>query len=101
MFASGEVEDPFLKFHFSLLIAMAASGGYNYRDGTQRSSHKVDRPLSLNSNPKSSVKSKALPASGPRRNSTGSIGGGGAGPATSKNDTGGEFRILGCDAFCN
>ncbi|BBH03231.1 Armadillo/beta-catenin repeat family protein / kinesin motor family protein [Prunus dulcis] len=65
VFASGEVEDPFLKFHFSLLIAMAASGGYNYRDGTQRSSHKVDRPLSLNSNPKSSVKSKALPASGP------------------------------------
>ncbi|PQQ19948.1 kinesin-like protein KIN-UA [Prunus yedoensis var. nudiflora] len=72
---------------------MAASGGYNYRDGTQRSSHKVDRPLSINSNPKSSVKSKALPASGPRRNSTGSIGGGGAGPATSKIDTGVPGRV--------
>nr|XP_017185776.2 kinesin-like protein KIN-UA isoform X3 [Malus domestica] len=70
---------------------MAASGGYNYRDGSQRGALRVDRPLSVNSNPKSSVKSKSLPASGPRRNSTGSTGGGGAtGAAASKNDnTGG------------
>ncbi|KAM1024713.1 hypothetical protein ACFX2C_037968 [Malus domestica] len=66
---------------------MAASGGYNYRDGSQRGALRVDRPLSVNSNPKSSVKSKSLPASGPRRNSTGSTGGGGAtGAAASKND---------------
>ncbi|KAF3448430.1 hypothetical protein FNV43_RR09143 [Rhamnella rubrinervis] len=54
---------------------MATSGGYNYRNGTQRSSLKVDRPLSVNSNPKAAVKSKSLPASGLRRNSTGSLGG--------------------------
>ncbi|KAM2624627.1 hypothetical protein TB1_031583 [Malus domestica] len=67
---------------------MAASGGYNYRDGGQRGALRVDRPLSVNSNPKSSVKSKSLPGSGPRRNSTGSTGGGGgsAGAAAAKND---------------
>ena len=76
---------------------MAASGGYNYRDGGQRGALRVDRPLSVNSYPKSSVKSKSLPASGPRRNSTGSTGGGGsAGAAAAKNDnTGGEeFWVL-------
>ncbi|KAK7822062.1 kinesin-like protein kin-ua [Quercus suber] len=57
---------------------MATSGGGNYRNGTHKSSMKVDRSLSLNSNPKSSVKSKSLPSSGPRRNSTGSLAGGAA-----------------------
>lgn len=53
---------------------MAASGGgYNYRNGNQRSSLKVDKPLSVNSNPKNSLKSKPLSSSGGvvRRNSTG------------------------------
>ncbi|XP_048320249.2 kinesin-like protein KIN-UA isoform X1 [Ziziphus jujuba] len=54
---------------------MATSGGYNYRNGTQRGSLKVDKPLSVNSNTKSVVKSKPLSASGVRRNSTGSLGG--------------------------
>ncbi|XP_062029241.1 kinesin-like protein KIN-UA [Rosa rugosa] len=67
---------------------MAASGGYNYRDATtQRSSFKVDRPLSVNSNPKSAVKSKPLLP--PRRNSTGSIGG----AAASKDNTGVPGRV--------
>ncbi|KAF3967133.1 hypothetical protein ACB098_10G054700 [Castanea mollissima] len=57
---------------------MATSGGGNYRNGTHKSSMKVDRSLSLSSNPKSSVKSKSLPSSGPRRNSTGSLAGGAA-----------------------
>lgn len=69
---------------------MAASGGHNYRDATQRSSVKVDRPLSANSNPKSSVKSKPLLP--PRRNSTGSIGGGATG-AASKDNTGVPGRV--------
>ncbi|PON92880.1 Kinesin-like protein [Trema orientale] len=72
---------------------MAASGGYNYRNGTQRSSLKVDRPLSVNSNPKSSsVKSKPLSASGGvRRSSTGSIG---ASPvAGAKDDAGVPGRV--------
>ncbi|KAM2008558.1 hypothetical protein ACFX1R_004195 [Malus domestica] len=76
---------------------MVASGGYNYRDGSQRGALRVDRPLSVNSNPKSSVKFKSLPVSGPRRNSTGSTGGGGAiGAAASKNDNTGreEFWVL-------
>lgn len=69
---------------------MAASGGggggFNYRNGTQRSSLKVDRPLPVNSNPKNSVKSKPLSSSAVvRRNSTGSI------AASPKNDTGGSF----------
>ena len=56
---------------------MAASGGYNYRNGSQRGSLKVDRPLSVNSNPKTTLKSKPLSSSssGPRRSSTGSIAG--------------------------
>ncbi|KAM5572700.1 kinesin-like protein KIN-UA [Rosa sericea] len=72
---------------------MAASGGYNYRDATtQRSSFKVDRPLSVNSNPKSAVKSKPLLP--PRRNSTGSIGGGAAAAgAASKDNTGVPGRV--------
>ncbi|KAL6181936.1 hypothetical protein ACLB2K_048583 [Fragaria x ananassa] len=70
---------------------MAASGGHNYRDATtQRGSVKVDRPLSVNSNPKSSVKSKPLVP--PRRNSTGSVAGGGTG-AASKDNTGGGFFV--------
>ncbi|PON57433.1 Kinesin-like protein [Parasponia andersonii] len=72
---------------------MAASGGYNYRNGTQRSSLKVDRPLSVNSNPKSSsVKSKPLSASGGvRRSSTGSIGA--APAAAAKDDAGVPGRV--------
>ncbi|KAG7953286.1 hypothetical protein I3843_12G101900 [Carya illinoinensis] len=54
---------------------MAASGGgSSYRNGTYRGSLKVDRPLSVNSNPKTSVKPKPFSSSGPRRSSTGSIG---------------------------
>ncbi|KAG2681382.1 hypothetical protein I3760_11G141700 [Carya illinoinensis] len=53
---------------------MATSGGGSYRNGTHRNSLKVDRPFSMNSNPKTSVKSKPLSSSGPRRSSTGSIG---------------------------
>ena len=56
---------------------MATSGG-NYRNGTHKSSMKVDRSLSLNSNPKPSVKSKSLPSSRPHCNSTGSPCGGAA-----------------------
>ncbi|KAF5460779.1 hypothetical protein F2P56_020621 [Juglans regia] len=53
---------------------MATSGGgSSYRNGTHRGSLKVDRPLSVNSNPKTSVKSKPFSSSGPRRSSTGSI----------------------------
>ncbi|XP_040990212.1 kinesin-like protein KIN-UA isoform X2 [Juglans microcarpa x Juglans regia] len=53
---------------------MATSGGgSSYRNGTPRGSLKVDRPLSVNSNPKTSVKSKPFSSSGPRRSSTGSI----------------------------
>ncbi|XP_040367655.1 kinesin-like protein KIN-UA isoform X1 [Rosa chinensis] len=73
---------------------MAASGGYNYRDAaTQRSSFKVDRPLSVNSNPKSAVKSKPLLP--PRRNSTGSIGAAAAAAAgtASKDNTGVPGRV--------
>ncbi|GMY30131.1 kinesin-like protein KIN-UA [Fagus crenata] len=66
---------------------MATSGG-NYRNGTHKSSMKVDRSLSLNSNPKPSVKSKSLPSSGPRRNSTGSLAGGAA-----KDDAGVPGRV--------
>ncbi|KAL5552222.1 hypothetical protein UlMin_002398 [Ulmus minor] len=71
---------------------MAASGGYNYRNGTQRSSLKVDRPLSVNSNPKPPAKSKSLSASGPRRSSTGSIGNG---ATAAKDDAGvlGRVRV--------
>lgn len=72
---------------------MATSGGYNYRNGTQRSSLKVDRPLSVNSNPKSSVKSKSLPASGLRRNSAGSLGGV---TGASKDDAGGWSLLFFC-----
>ncbi|KAG6636940.1 kinesin-like protein KIN-UA isoform X1 [Carya illinoinensis] len=53
---------------------MATSGGGSYRNGTHRNSLKVDRPFSMNSNPKTSVKSKPLSSSGLRRSSTGSIG---------------------------
>lgn len=72
---------------------MATSGGYNYRNGTQRGSLKVDKPLSVNSNTKSVVKSKPLSASGVRRNSTGSLGGA-TGPP--KDDAGGWFLVLLC-----
>ncbi|KAG6688825.1 hypothetical protein I3842_11G144200 [Carya illinoinensis] len=49
---------------------MATSGGGSYRNGTHRNSLKVDRPFSMNSNPKTSVKSKPLSSSGLRRSST-------------------------------
>ena len=80
--------DPFFfeEASLGLVFTMATSGGGNYRNGTHKSSMKVDRSLSLNSNPKPSVKSKALPSSGPRRNSTGSLAGGAA-----KDNAGGEF----------
>lgn len=81
--------DPFFFFFeasLGLVFTMATSGGGNYRNGTHKSSMKVDRSLSLNSNPKPSVKSKSLPSSGPRRNSTGSLAGGAA-----KDNAGGEF----------
>ncbi|KAI4327053.1 hypothetical protein L6164_019556 [Bauhinia variegata] len=71
---------------------MATSGVHNYRNGTHshRSSLKVDRPLSVNSNPKSLLKSKPLPANGPRRNSTGSIN---STTAASKDDAGVPGRV--------
>ncbi|KAE8055178.1 hypothetical protein FH972_012039 [Carpinus fangiana] len=71
-------------------MRMATSGGGNYRNGTYRSSLKVDKPLSLNSNPKSSVKSKPVPSSGPRRNSTGSLG---AATGAAKDDAGVPGRV--------
>jgi kinesin family protein 5 len=71
-------------------MRMATSGGGNYRNGTYRSSLKVDKPLSLNSNPKSSVKSKPVQSSGPRRNSTGSLG---AATGAAKDEAGGEFVV--------
>ncbi|KAF5478399.1 hypothetical protein F2P56_004960 [Juglans regia] len=69
---------------------MATSGGGSYRNGTHRSSLKVDRPLSMNSNPKTSVKSKPLSSSGPRRSSTGSIG---AATGAAKDDAGVPGRV--------
>ncbi|XP_077245720.1 kinesin-like protein KIN-UB [Tasmannia lanceolata] len=51
-----------------------ASG--NYRNGTPKSSLKVDKPLSVNSNIKPSVKSKPSPTSALRRSSPGSLAGG-------------------------
>lgn len=75
---------------------MATSGGANYRNGTHRSSLKVDRPLSVNSNPKSSLKSKTLSSSGPRRNSTGSLG---ASTGAAKDDAGGRF-VRGFSCLC-
>lgn len=67
---------------------MAASGGgSSYRNGTYRGSLKVDRPLSVNSNPKTSVKPKPFSSSGPRRSSTGSIG---ASTGAACDDAGGE-----------
>lgn len=69
---------------------MAASGGFN-RNGTQRNSLKLDKPLSVNSNPKSSLKSKPLSSSGVRRSSTGSMG---ASPAAAKDDSGGWFLLF-------
>jgi len=71
-------------------MRMATSGGGNHRNGTYRSSLKVDKPLALNSNSKSSVKSKPLSSSGPRRNSTGSLG---AATGAAKDDAGGEFVV--------
>ncbi|KAM6556992.1 hypothetical protein CsatB_004011 [Cannabis sativa] len=75
---------------------MATSAGFNHRNGvSQRSSLKVDRPLSVNSNPKSSssssVKSKPLSSSGVRRSSTGSMGG--STGAAAKDDTGVPGRV--------
>lgn len=68
-------------------MATLGGGGNSYRNGTHRGSLKVDRPLPVNSNPKTSVKSKPFSSSGPRRNSTGSIG---ATTGAAKDDAGGE-----------
>ncbi|KDP25576.1 hypothetical protein JCGZ_20732 [Jatropha curcas] len=60
---------------------MATSGVGSYRNGNHSSRNslsnnsKVDRPLSLNSNPKNSFKSKSLPTSGLRKSAPGSLGG--------------------------
>ncbi|XP_062104875.1 kinesin-like protein KIN-UA [Humulus lupulus] len=75
---------------------MAASGGFNHRNGgAQRSSLMVDRPLSVNSNSKSSssVKSKPLSSSGVRRSSTGSTGGS---TAAAKDDAGADADFADC-----
>ncbi|KAJ7944824.1 Kinesin-like protein [Quillaja saponaria] len=69
---------------------MATAGGNSYRNGTHRNSLKVDRPLSVNSNPKTSIKSKPLPVSGQRRSSTGSINGT---TGASKDDAGVPGRV--------
>ncbi|KAA8522301.1 hypothetical protein F0562_012974 [Nyssa sinensis] len=75
---------------------MSNTGG-GYRNGVQKGTVKVDRPLSLNSNPKStssSFKSKtslaAPTASGVRRSSTGSLGGS---IGASKGDAGVPGRV--------
>ena len=75
---------------FCIFVTMATSAGVNNRNGTHRTSLKVDshRPLSVNSNPKPHVKSKSLPPTGQRRNSTGSLGNS---TAASKDDAGGQF----------
>ncbi|KAK9277671.1 hypothetical protein L1049_007218 [Liquidambar formosana] len=63
-----------------------------YRNGNHKGSVKVDRPLSINSSPKSSsFKSKpSPPSSGLRRSSSGSLGGS---PAAAKNDAGVPGRV--------
>lgn len=76
---------------------MATFGAYNYRNGAQRSSLKVDRPISVNPNPKSVVKSKLLPTSGLRRNSTGSLG---SATGASKDNAGGWFMSFFCMDVC-
>ncbi|KAA3454808.1 armadillo repeat-containing kinesin-like protein 3 [Gossypium australe] len=75
-----------------------ASGGANYRNGTQRNSLKgtttaTDRQLSMNSNPsKAALKNKSLSSvgasSGLRKSSPGSLGGG-----TAKDDAGVPGRV--------
>ncbi|KAH1089690.1 hypothetical protein J1N35_016947 [Gossypium stocksii] len=75
-----------------------ASGGTNYRNGTQRNSLKgtttaTDRQLSMNSNPsKAALKNKSLSSvgasSGLRKSSPGSLGGG-----TAKDDAGVPGRV--------
>ncbi|KAI4315323.1 hypothetical protein L6164_028147 [Bauhinia variegata] len=71
---------------------MATSGVHNHRNGTHshKSSLKVDRPLSVNSNPKSHLKSKPLASTGLRRNSTGSLT---SSTAASKDDAGVPGRV--------
>ncbi|XP_077235572.1 kinesin-like protein KIN-UB [Tasmannia lanceolata] len=67
-----------------------ASG--SYRNGTTKSSLKVDRPLSLNSNIKPSIKPKPSLNSGLRRSTAGSLG---VAPAGGKEDAGvlGRVRV--------
>ncbi|OWM88417.1 hypothetical protein CDL15_Pgr003829 [Punica granatum] len=71
---------------------MATAFGSNYRNGAPRSSPRVvdssGRPLSVNHNPKSSLKSKP---SGIRKSSPASLGGGSAGAA--KDDVPGRVRV--------
>ncbi|PSS11481.1 Kinesin-like protein [Actinidia chinensis var. chinensis] len=67
---------------------MANTGAY--RNGSQKGCVKIDRPLSLNSNPKSASSSfKSKPSPGLRRSSTGSISGSGS----AKDDTGVSGRV--------
>uniref|UniRef100_A0A2C9WAH6 Vacuolar protein 8 n=1 Tax=Manihot esculenta TaxID=3983 RepID=A0A2C9WAH6_MANES len=76
---------------------MAATGFGNYRNGTQSSrtslgsSNKVDKPLSVNSNPKNpSLKSKSLNSSGLRKSAPGSLG---ASTGAAKDDAGVPGRV--------
>ncbi|XP_052211329.1 kinesin-like protein KIN-UB [Diospyros lotus] len=71
-----------------------------YRNGVQKGALKLDRPLSLNSNPKSSPSSsssssslKSKPGSGPRRSSTGSIGSGGSSSGKDVAGVSGRVRV--------
>ncbi|KAG8659352.1 hypothetical protein MANES_02G032100v8 [Manihot esculenta] len=76
---------------------MAATGFGNYRNGTQSSrtslgsSNKVDKPLSVYSNPKNpSLKSKSLNSSGLRKSAPGSLG---AATGAAKDDAGVPGRV--------
>ncbi|XP_031391886.1 kinesin-like protein KIN-UA isoform X2 [Punica granatum] len=73
---------------------MATAFGSNYRNGAPRSSPRVvdssGRPLSVNHNPKSSLKSKP---SGIRKSSPASLGGGSAGAAKDDGGVPGRVRV--------
>jgi len=57
------------------------NGNYS-RNSLSTNTNKVEKPLSVNSNPKNSLKSKSLPGSGLRKSAPPSLG-------AAKDDTGG------------
>ncbi|KAK4740832.1 hypothetical protein SAY87_024420 [Trapa incisa] len=75
---------------------MAAAAGSSFRNGAHRSSLRVDnngRPLSMNQNPKSSLKTKALQGSGTRKSSPAALGGGSAGSLKDDGGVPGRVRV--------